>query len=106
MITDIDIANKLIQLHRSATDRGIEFNLTFNDVKKLLNSKICFYTKVTLNEKLNDIHQRTIDRVDNEKGYITGNVVACSSTFNKLKNNLTIQDVKYLVSGFKRKKLW
>lgn len=106
MITDIAIANKLIQLHRSATDRGIEFNLTFNDVKKLLNSKICFYTKVTLNEKLNDIHQRTIDRVDNERGYVTGNVVACSLAFNRIKKNLTIQDVKYLVNGFKRKKLW
>lgn len=106
MVSDLEIAKKIIKVQQSAQGRGLDFNLTFSEVKKLLNAKRCYYTATTLNDTEKDPNQRTFDRVDNTKGYINGNVVACSKEFNQIKNNLTIEQIKQMVAGFKKKKLW
>lgn len=82
------IAKKYIQLSTSASKRGKDFNLTLKDIEELLEVKTCFYTGVMLNSLHKDNYQRTIDRVDNNKGYVKGNVVACSHLSNQIKNEL------------------
>lgn len=105
-VNDVEVAKKLVNLEQSASSRGIHFDLSFQTVKKVLNSEKCYFTGVLLNNKQNDPNQLTFDRVDNNKGYVDGNVVACAKYFNELKSNLTIEQVKLLVKAFKRKKLW
>ena len=90
-ISDLEVARKLVNIHSSAQSRNLEFNLTFEYVKKLLEYNTCYYTNVQFTE--DGPNQRTFDRVDNEKGYIVGNVVACTSDINGKKNNLTIEDI-------------
>lgn len=106
MISDLLIAKKLVNTSNSAKHREYDFNLTFQDMKRLLTVKKCFYTGDVLNEIDGDNLQRTIDRVDNDKGYIRGNVVACSKEFNLLKGSLTIPQLKMIISGLQRKNLW
>ena len=86
VVTDYDVAKKYLQLQESARKRGKEFNITLSDVRTLLKKKVCHYTgmKFTDTENL----KRTIDRVDNTKGYVKGNVVACSHIANQLKEML------------------
>lgn len=99
---DIIIAEKLVNIHNSAESRNLDFNLTFNEMKKLLTAKKCFFT----GEVFDDVnHIRTMDRVDNEKGYVMGNVVACTKVFNSRKSNLSVSDIVLLYSGLKRKKI-
>ena len=93
-ITEEYIARKFISILNNAERRGKEFNLTLKEVKKLLNRKTCYYTGVKLVNPLRD-HEgnpidnaRTFDRIDNEQGYVLGNVVACSHWSNQLKNIL------------------
>lgn len=93
-LTDIIVAKKLIHLYQSAKDRGIEFNLSFNTVKRLLQTKRCFYTNVLFEETGN--YSRTIDRMDAAKGYIEGNVVACTQEINSKKTNLTGDEILLL----------
>ena len=90
-ISDLEVARKLVNIHSSAQSRNLEFNLTFEYVKKLLEYNTCYYTNIPFTE--DGPNQRTFDRVDNEKGYIVGNVVACTSDINGKKNNLTIEDI-------------
>jgi acetyl-CoA carboxylase alpha subunit len=90
-ISDVEVARKLVNIHSSAQSRGLEFNLTFEYVKKLLEYTTCFYTNATFTE--DGPNQRTFDRVDNEKGYVIGNVVACTTDINGKKNNLTIDEI-------------
>jgi hypothetical protein len=85
---NIILAEKYINLHKSAMRRGKEFNLDIADVRKLLKTKKCFYTGVTLTEIEGDNYQRTVDRIDNTRGYVKGNVVACSHLANQIKNEL------------------
>ena len=35
-ITDIEVAKKMINIHQSAIDRKLEFNLSFDHVKRML----------------------------------------------------------------------
>jgi hypothetical protein len=88
---DYYIAKKLVQLKQSADSRRIEFSLKFSTVKKLLNSKVCYYTGKTFTKK--GPFSRSIDRVDSSKGYIDGNVVACTTEINTKKTNLTIDEI-------------
>jgi len=96
MIADFaDFEERIIfkwkQLKQSAVDRGKDFKLTLEDVRKLMLVKKCYYLNVDLEDNYYDQvkatpHERTIDRIDNNKGYIKGNVVSCSRKANQLKN--------------------
>lgn len=90
-ITDVEVAKKLVNIHSSAQSRNLEFDLTFEYVKKLLEYTTCYYTGVQFSE--DGPHARSFDRVDNDKGYIIGNVVACTTDINGKKNNLTIDEI-------------
>ena len=93
ILTDYIVAKKLIQLKQSADSRGIEFDLSFVNVRKLMNAKICFYTRKKFGE---DLDARSIDRVDSSRGYVDGNVVACTVDINRKKANLTHDEILLL----------
>ena len=69
-ISDLEVARKLVNIHSSAQSRNLEFSLTFECVKKLLEYNTCYYTNHQFTE--DGPHQRTFDRIDNEKGYVVG----------------------------------
>ena len=88
--SDIRIAEKYLSKKHSAKARGIEFTISFQSFKNLMRAKRCYYSGVTLvaGGKDNTVvpNTLTIDRVDSSKGYVKGNVVACSHRMNDLKN--------------------
>ena len=90
-ISDVEVAKKLVNIHSSAQSRNLEFNLTFEYVKKLLEYNTCYYTNVIFTEDGGSA--RSFDRVDNDKGYVIGNVVACTIDINGKKNNLTLDEI-------------
>lgn len=64
----------------NAKCRKIEFNLSDDDVNKLINSS-CFYCGVE--------NCDGIDRIDSKKGYELNNCVPCCKTCNLMKNKFT-----------------
>jgi hypothetical protein len=93
-VTDLEVAKKLINIHQSAMDRKIEFNLSFEYVKKMLEYKTCYYTNVTFTD--DGPNARSFDRIDSDKGYVEGNVVACTVDINGKKSNLTFDEIACL----------
>ena len=93
-IPDIEVAKKMINLQQSATSRGIEFDLSFETVKSLLLRTICFYTEAVFEDEGKLAF--SVDRIDSKKGYIEGNVVACTIDINAKKANLTIEEIEQL----------
>lgn len=63
----------------------LEFTLTLADARKLYEKDTCFYC-----EEVSEI--RTIDRVDNEKGYTPENSVSSCRKCNLLKGKLLKSD--------------
>lgn len=94
VISDIEVAKKLINIYQSAQDRKIDFNLSFEYVKNLLEYKNCYYTDIPFTEE--GIHARSFDRIDSNKGYIEGNVVACTIDINGKKANLSFEEIECL----------
>lgn len=87
---DITLCKKYVHLAQSARDRKIEFNLSLKDYKNLLRRKTCPYSGKTLISH-GENHNMSIDRIDNSKGYIKGNVIACDIIANRHKDNLSVQ---------------
>ena len=93
-LPDIEVAKKMINLQQSATSRNIEFDLTFETVKHLMTRTHCYYTGIKFDDEGKLAF--SVDRVDSKKGYIEGNVVACTVDINSKKSNLTHEEIKML----------
>lgn len=108
-INPVDINNKLFLLRKSATSRGLDFNLDYKDLLKLYQTKRCYYTDIRFDEKYPD-KKLTIDRIDRCQGYIKGNVVACTNKANQIKmqlfecpSALTYKQIRSLIDKVERK---
>ena len=88
------VAHKYLALENSARTRGLQFNLTLTSVRNLLLAKKCYYTGKEFSDE--DPDARSVDRIDNTKGYIIGNVAACTTRFNGLKGRLTPKQIEIL----------
>ena len=93
-VSDLEVAKKMLKINQSAIDRKLEFNLSFESVKKLLGYANCYYTNKKFEEEGN--YARSFDRVDSAKGYIEGNVVACTVDINGKKSNLSLEEIECL----------
>lgn len=93
-VNDLEVAKKMLKIHQSAIDRNLEFNLGFESVKKLLSYSNCYYTNRKFENEGN--YARSFDRIDSAKGYVEGNVVACTVDINGKKSNLTLEEIECL----------
>lgn len=105
-VPDVYVANKMCSLYGNAQRRGVEFDLSFSKLKKVMHTKKCYFTGVALNRVDGDPNQLSIDRLDNNVGYVDSNIVACARGFNEhVKNNLSVEQVKQLYKGLKKANL-
>jgi len=93
-LNDLEVAKKMIKIFQSAQDRNLEFDLSFETVKKLLSYQKCYYTEKQFEEE--GVFARSFDRIDSNKGYVEGNVVACTIDINSKKSNLSFEEIELL----------
>lgn len=86
------IKYKLHFVRASAKHRGIEFTITEKDI---VANTHCPYLGIPLDGRDRD-HQLTFDRIDNNKGYVPGNVIVCSGRANRLKSDASIRELETL----------
>ena len=72
---------RLEKIKKRAKDKGLEFNLNVAELKRIKESAECYYCKT----KTDVI---TLDRLDNDKGYIIGNIMPVCYICNKLKGQI------------------
>ena len=81
---------------KSAKNRGIEFTLTLDQAADAFKSNCIYCNKAPLNNcirtKLMTYSYTGIDRIDNEKGYIEGNIVPCCQFCNVAKYTQSVTD--------------
>ncbi len=78
---------------RGASDRGLDFLLTKNEFQSLV-SQPCHYCATPA--------AKGIDRVDNDQGYIQGNVVPACITCNHAKKSTTVDEFRGQVDAIVR----
>ena len=86
------IKQKLFQLKRRAEQRGLEFNLDESDI--IIPEKCPILEVPLVIGKKNDyMYSPSIDRIDNTKGYIKGNIQVISMKANTMKNSATPEEL-------------
>lgn len=85
--------NMLAGAKRRAFNRGIDFNITEEDI---IIPSICPILEVPLiiGTKGNYEYSPSLDRIDNSKGYIKGNIQVISKKANSMKNSATLGELK------------
>lgn len=78
--------------------RGIDWQL--DDRAEFKIPKECPVLGIPLDGRDQD-HRPSLERIDNTKGYVKGNVIVVSYRANKLKNNATIEELERLVAFYK-----
>ena len=76
---------RLYSYQQSAKTRGYEFSLNSDDFENLLKENCHYCGKQNANG---------VDRKNNDIGYLINNVVACCSTCNYMKRDLSYDDFK------------
>lgn len=82
-MNDLDIARKMVSVAQGADRRGKEFNLSFLSFKNMMKSQKCKLSGLPLTRET-----FTVDRINNNLGYVKGNVCACHLSINQAKNNI------------------
>lgn len=85
--------NMLAGARRRASLKGIDFNITEDDI---VIPSICPILEVPLiiGTKDNYEYSPSLDRIDNSKGYIKGNIQVISKKANSMKNSATLGELK------------
>lgn len=89
----------LLSAKHRAKRKNIDFDLELCDITV---PDLCPVLGIELFVGTNKItnNSPTIDRIDNSKGYIRGNVVVVSNKANRLKNNATIDEIEKLYNFY------
>lgn len=89
---------------RSRT-KDLDFNLTKDDFKEIYQKQngLCFYTDIKLDLRWGVGLKRngfSVDRVDNNKGYVKENIVFCANFVNSAKRDLSLEEIKEYMPGW------
>ena len=97
------IRRMLYGAERRARQKGLEFNITKEDIEL---PDVCPILGIELrkNSGKSSESSYSLDRKDSSKGYIKGNIQVISNRANTLKSNATIEELEKLLEYMKRHK--
>lgn len=85
----------------TAKRRGIPFSLTKNDFELPVRCPILgFRLEYGVGNNGNDAKHATLDRIDNNKGYVPGNVMVISRQANAMKNRATFDQLQKFIDNY------
>jgi hypothetical protein len=88
-IYDATVNGRFSILLRSAKVRNFEVGITLQQYTKLISTNQCYYCGSPLPKRGSGL-----DRIDNSKGYIIGNIRTCCQMCNEAKNSYTEVEFK------------
>lgn len=90
-ITDKIVNRRLLKTEASAARRNKDFNLDAAYLRNILEQEVCAYSGEPFKEFGPDM--MTLERWDNDKGYVKGNVIPVKKKYNCLRGSLTIEQL-------------
>lgn len=100
--TDERLHRMCVEARSRAKKRELEFSITKDDVKW---NDVCPVLGIAITMERSkghggDNHSPSLDRIDNDKGYVPGNVRLISNRANKLKNTMTKEECQLLLENW------
>lgn len=99
-------ARQYLELYAKSLAEAVPFTLSIDDLTELLRTKECHFTQQALTMELGESGQISdshvaIARLNNSKGFVTGNLVACSHKALLLKGELDASAFEQMMSALK-----
>lgn len=88
---DVIVAARLVQTYESAKKRGKDFNLTYEYLEQVMAQKVCAYSGEEFGTSDDDI--MSLERFDNDIGYMIGNVIPVKRKYNTMRKNYTLEEL-------------
>lgn len=95
------VVYKLLGLKNKARRSGLEFNLDVSDIVLPTHCPV-FGIPLVISEGVSSANSPSVDRIDNTKGYIKGNVVVVSQKANTMKRAATVLEMRQLADFYER----
>lgn len=86
------IKRRLEHTQASAKRRSKDFNLDFNYIKNILDQKVCAYSGESFNNSVEG-EKLSLERFNNDIGYIKGNVIPVKKKYNTARSDLTLEEL-------------
>ncbi|END4636102.1 hypothetical protein ABL716_000769 [Escherichia coli] len=86
------IKRRLEHTQASAKRRSKDFNLDFNYIKNILDQKVCAYSGEPFDNRIEG-EKLSLERFDNNVGYIKGNVIAVKKKYNTFRSDYTLEEL-------------
>lgn len=92
---------KLNLIRERARRKGLSFDLTEEDI---VYPSVCpvLGIPIKLGKEAHQDFNPSVDRVDNSKGYVKGNIRVISKRANSLKSNATIEELELILADARR----
>ena len=87
-----------IRAKRRADKKGVPFTIILNDVPDIPEVCPVFGFKLEFGSRENRFSSPSLDRIDNTKGYVPGNLQVISYRANQLKSDGTLEEFRKLVA--------
>lgn len=104
--TDSALTGLFSSYRTTAKRRNFDFNLSIEEFKEIT-SKNCYYCEIEPSSRMEKhkyiYYYNGIDRVDNSKGYIKGNIVPCCTQCNTKKGGMSLDMVKKVMEFLNEK---
>jgi hypothetical protein len=89
----------LTAARKRAVKKGIAFGITLNDIHIPAHCPLFGTPLRMIGDNLYNNDSPSLDRIDNTKGYVPGNVAVISLRANKLKSNLTPNELRHFAAA-------
>lgn len=89
---EIVVATRLVNTYASATRRQKDFGLTMAYLANIAQQEFCAYSGEKFSEGVND-DMMTLERFDNDKGYVPGNVIPVKKKYNSARGNFSLEQL-------------
>lgn len=98
-----DVAWSMIRRAKArATREGFEFDLTEEDITPLPEFCPVFGDRLRISEVTQDPHAYSLDRINNKRGYVKGNIAVMSYRANRLKNDGTAEEHEIIAAWMRK----
>ena len=88
-----------LQAKKRATKKGVEFDIKPSDIPEIPDKCPVLGIELKINSDKKSLDSSpSLDRVDNEKGYIKGNLEVISHRANRLKGDFDIDEIKSMLN--------
>lgn len=91
-ISAAKLAMKYVRVHQSAMKRNKEFDLSIFYLKNILSQKYCAYSGRKFSKS--GENSLSLERIDNRRGYVDGNVIPVCLCLNSLRGSKTTDNIE------------